>query len=46
VALTAKASAEDRARALTKGFQMHVPKPGPSDLALLLASLLRRRPET
>ncbi|MEJ7733178.1 MAG: response regulator [Polyangiaceae bacterium] len=46
VALTATASAEHRARALTKGFQMLVPKPGPSDLALLLASLLRRRPGT
>jgi signal transduction histidine kinase len=46
VALTAMASAEDRARALTQGFQMHVSKPGPADLALLLASLLRRRPET
>jgi signal transduction histidine kinase len=45
VALTAMASAQDRARALTAGFQMHVSKPGPPDLALLLASLLRRQPE-
>ena len=40
VALTAYAGADDRARALTAGFQVHVPKPiEPIELIAVLASL-------
>ncbi len=43
VALTAHARAEDRMRALTAGYQMHVPKPvEPVELAVVIASLVRR----
>ena len=40
VALTAYARVEDRLRALTSGFQMHVPKPvEPSELLAVVANL-------
>jgi PAS domain S-box-containing protein len=40
VALTAYARVEDRLRALSAGFQMHVPKPvEPAELAAVIASL-------
>lgn len=40
VALTAYARAEDRMRALSAGFQMHVPKPiEPAELITIIASL-------
>ena len=40
VALTAYARVEDRLRALSSGFQMHVPKPvEPAELAAVIASL-------
>ncbi|HEX5731572.1 MAG TPA: GAF domain-containing protein [Blastocatellia bacterium] len=43
VALTAYARAEDRIRALTAGFQMHVPKPvEPTELVIVIASLSGR----
>lgn len=43
VALTAFSRVEDRLRALSEGFQMHVPKPvEPDELVAVLASLLRR----
>lgn len=43
VALTAHARAEDRMRALTAGYNMHVPKPvEPAELAVVIASLIRR----
>jgi len=43
VALTAHARTEDRMRALSAGFQMHVPKPvEPSELVVVIASLTRR----
>ena len=43
VALTAYARPEDRVRALSAGFQMHVPKPvQPTELAAVIASLSRR----
>jgi hypothetical protein len=43
VALTAFAKTEDRIRALSSGFQMHVPKPiDPAELATVLASVVRR----
>ena len=43
VALTAYARAEDRMRALSEGFQMHVPKPvEPSELATVVAKLAAR----
>jgi len=42
VALTAYARAEDRIRALSAGFQMHVPKPvEPTELVTVIASLSR-----
>jgi signal transduction histidine kinase len=42
-ALTAFATATDRARALLAGFQAHVPKPvEPSELAAVVAALARR----
>jgi PAS domain S-box-containing protein len=42
-ALTAYAGAEDRIRALSAGFQMHVPKPvQPVELAIVVASLAER----
>jgi CheY-like chemotaxis protein len=41
VALTAYARVEDRARALTAGFNMHVAKPvEPSELLSILSSLV------
>jgi signal transduction histidine kinase/CheY-like chemotaxis protein len=41
-ALTAYAAAEDRMRALSAGFQIHVPKPvQPAELAAVVASLAR-----
>jgi PAS domain S-box-containing protein len=43
VALTAHARTEDRMRALSSGYQMHVPKPvEPAELAVVIASLSRR----
>jgi CheY-like chemotaxis protein len=40
IALTAYARVEDRLRALSAGFQMHVPKPvEPAELAAVIASL-------
>jgi CheY-like chemotaxis protein len=43
IALTAYGGAEDRLRALSAGFQMHVTKPvEPAELAALIASLVRR----
>jgi CheY-like chemotaxis protein/anti-sigma regulatory factor (Ser/Thr protein kinase) len=43
VALTAYATSDDRTRALTAGFQMHVPKPvEPLELATVIASLVGR----
>src|SRR5262249_5794723 len=42
VALTAYARAEDRIRALSAGFQMHVPKPvEPTELLTVIATLTR-----
>ena len=41
VALTAYARVEDRMKALSAGFQMHVPKPvEPAELAAVIASLV------
>ena len=41
VALTAYARVEDRMKALSSGFQMHVPKPvEPAELAAVIASLV------
>jgi signal transduction histidine kinase/DNA-binding response OmpR family regulator len=43
LALTARASAEDRIRALAAGFQMHLPKPvEPDELLVSIASLTGR----
>lgn len=43
VALTAYARAEDRLRALSAGYNMHVPKPvEPTELAVVITSLIRR----
>jgi PAS domain S-box-containing protein len=43
VALTAFARAEDRMRALSAGFNMHVPKPvEPAELTTVIASLVKR----
>lgn len=43
VALTAYASAEDRVRALSAGYNMHVPKPvEPAELVVVIASLTGR----
>jgi PAS domain S-box-containing protein len=45
VALTAFGRLEDRKRALTAGFQMHVAKPvEPDELAFMIASIVNRRP--
>jgi len=42
VALTAYGRTEDRLRALTAGFQMHVPKPvEPTELSLVVKSLVK-----
>jgi PAS domain S-box-containing protein len=47
VALTAYGRVEDRLRALTAGFNMHVPKPvEPAELATVVASLAGRPSET
>jgi CheY-like chemotaxis protein len=44
VALTAHARTEDRMRALSSGFQMHVPKPvEPAELIMVIASLTRHQ---
>jgi len=44
MALTAYARVEDRLRALTEGYNMHVPKPvEPAELAVVVASLTRQR---
>jgi CheY-like chemotaxis protein len=44
VALTAYARTEDRLRALSAGYNMHVPKPvDPEELAIVIASLTGRR---
>jgi CheY-like chemotaxis protein len=43
-ALTAYARAEDRNRALSVGYMMHVPKPiEPAELVTVVASLARSR---
>ncbi len=43
IALTAYARVEDRVRALSAGYQMHVPKPvEPTELILVIASLFNR----
>jgi signal transduction histidine kinase len=42
VALTGYAKTEDRARALSAGFELHLAKPGPPDLPEILAGLLER----
>jgi PAS domain S-box-containing protein len=43
IALTAYARAEDRVRALTSGYQTHVPKPvEPTELMAVITSLTRR----
>ena len=43
IALTAHARTEDRMRALSSGYQMHVPKPvEPAELAVVIASLTGR----
>ncbi|MFQ4141262.1 PAS domain S-box protein [Chlorogloeopsis sp. ULAP02] len=43
VALTAHATAEDRAKALLAGFQFHIPKPvNPTELAVVIANLAGR----
>jgi CheY-like chemotaxis protein len=43
VALTAYGRVEDRMRALSAGFQMHVAKPvDPAELAIVITSLIRR----
>jgi CheY-like chemotaxis protein len=41
VALTAYARPEDGIRALAAGFQLHIPKPGPSDMPTILANLVK-----
>ncbi len=41
IALTAFTKIEDREEALAAGFQLHLPKPGPADLAMLVASVAR-----
>jgi CheY-like chemotaxis protein len=41
IALTAFAQAQDRVRALTAGFNMHIPKPvDPAELIVAIATLL------
>jgi len=40
VALTGYAKLEDRARALSAGFDLHLAKPGPADLPEILAGLI------
>ncbi len=42
IALTGYARAEDQERALAAGFGLHLAKPGPSDLARVIARLLAR----
>jgi CheY-like chemotaxis protein len=43
IALTAYGRAEDRVRALTAGFQMHIAKPvDPDELAVVILSLVKR----
>jgi CheY-like chemotaxis protein len=50
IALTAYARAEDRVRALTSGYQTHVPKPvEPTELMAVISSLagrMNKRPES
>jgi len=47
VALTAYASAEDRSRVLSAGYQMHVPKPvEPAELVGAIANLVARNAES
>lgn len=47
ISLTAHASAEDRIRALTAGFQMHLPKPvEPYELVVSIANLTGRLPSS
>lgn len=44
VALTAHTRTEDRVRALSSGFQMHVPKPvEPAELIVVISSLTRHK---
>jgi CheY-like chemotaxis protein len=47
IALTAYVRIEDRARVLTNGFQMYVPKPvEPAELQAVVASLVRAQGES
>ena len=41
IAFTAYARPEDRDMALASGFQLHLAKPGPADLAGIIASVIR-----
>jgi CheY-like chemotaxis protein len=43
VALTGYAKPEDRSRALSAGFALHLAKPGPADLPQIIAGLLEER---
>ncbi len=45
VALTAHARSEDRSHALAAGFELHIAKPGPADLAEILAGLMDGDPD-
>jgi signal transduction histidine kinase len=42
IALTGYAKPEDRERALDAGFQLHLAKPGPANLAAVVAGLVQR----
>ena len=42
IALTGYAKPEDRSRALSAGFALHLAKPGPADLPEIIAGLLQR----
>jgi PAS domain S-box-containing protein len=45
IAITARASAEDRVKALSSGFQMHISKPiDPEEIIAIVASLVGRIP--
>jgi signal transduction histidine kinase len=46
IALTAFAKPEDRKRALASGFQIHIAKPGPANLGMVIARLLSKMQAT